>query len=153
MKLAELLIKRKAEKGRLEFLEGRLKTNARVQEGEKPQESPAHLLIQVIASIEGVAEYTRRINHTNTVTPWMGPEGDTLAQVLCRRDALAKRRRVLVGALDAITVKEPRYGRMEIKYVPMLDARELTEMIDAVTKEYAELETRIQRCNWETEVK
>lgn len=153
MKLAELLIKRKAEKGNLAFLEGRLKANARVQEGEAPQESPGAILAKVRVSIDLLSQLTRIINRANMVTTWEGPEGVSLADALIVRDALAKKRRVLTGALEAITTKEPRYGRMEIKYVPMLEAATLITQIDEVTKEYAELETRIQQVNWTTEVK
>ena len=152
MKLAELLIKRKAAKGNLAFLEGRLKANARVQEGEAPQERPEEILTKILEAIDAIAEYTRIINHANMSTPWRGPEGSYLSDALCDRDALSKKRRVLAAALEAIQAERPRFGRMEIKYVPVLEAKYLIAQIDAATAQYAELETRIQQVNWTTEV-
>lgn len=146
MKLAELLIARKAEKANLTFLENRLKSNAKVQEGEAPQENPVLILSKIRLSVVKIEEYTIKINKTNAETPW--PDGGTLANALARRDSLAKLRRILSDALDALTVKEPRFGRMEIKYIPVLDATSILDEIDTVTKAYAALEMEIQKLNW-----
>jgi hypothetical protein len=152
LKLAELLIGRKAEKNNLAFLEGRLKANAKVQEGEKPQEDPAEILAAIVVSLQKIEILTRKINASNERTAWGTEEFVTLADALARRDLVSKHRRILTAALDAITVKEPRFGRMEIKYIPMLDTAFILSQIDMVTKAYAELETKIQQRNWTTEV-
>jgi hypothetical protein len=152
MTLAELLIARKAEKNNLVFLEQRLKANAKVQEGEVPQELPDVILNKIYDSIIKIEKQTVTINSTNAATVWNGSEGTTLAQAIAKRDSLSKLRRILAAALDAATVKADRFGRMEIKYIPVLNVSAILSAIDETTEEYSKLEAKIQKKNWETEV-
>ena len=45
-----------------------------------------------------------------------------------------------------------RFTRTEVKYVAAYPVAKLRETADAAAKEYRELDTRLQECNWTTEL-
>ena len=88
MLLAEALAQRAEAQHRLDELRSRLIDQARVQEGDEPAEDPAELLKEAAHVLEQIEVLVRRINHTNSVTPF---EGDaTLTDAIARRDALVR---------------------------------------------------------------
>ena len=101
--------------------------------------------------LEQIEVLVRRINHTNSVTPF---EGDaTLTDAIARRDALVRAGRFYSAVADSATARMDRYSRSEVRYVPTVDAAALRKMADAASKEYRQLDTKIQQLNWSTELR
>ena len=47
------------------------------------------------------------------------------------------------------STSQDRYSRSEIKYVNVMDVREMQKKVDKLAAEYRHLDTRIQKMNWE----
>lgn len=150
MKLAEALMLRADQKKKLEQLRQRLLRSAKVQEGETPPEEPAELM----AALDGtLAEFTRlvkQINRTNATTRL--PGGQTLTEALADRDALALKRNVLAGVIDAASVKQDRYSRSEVKFFSTINIAETQQTLDRLAQQYRELDAKIQETNWLVEL-
>lgn len=85
MKIAEALALRADLQKRLEQLKQRLVRNARIQEGDTPEEDPAALQAELEKSARELTVLIQRINRTNAASPF----GDgTLADRLAERDVL-----------------------------------------------------------------
>src|SRR5260370_8162488 len=85
MKVAEALALRADLQRRLEQLKQRLVKNARVQEGDAPEEDPAELQAELEKSARELTLLIQRINTTNAASQF----GDgTLADSLPERDVL-----------------------------------------------------------------
>jgi len=85
MKVAEALALRADLQKRLEQLKQRLIKNARIQEGDKPEEDPAELQSELEKSAQELTVLIQRINRTNSVSRF----GDrTLADALAERDIM-----------------------------------------------------------------
>ena len=54
---------------------------------------------------------------------------------------------------DSATARMDRYSRSEVRYVATVDAAALRKMADAASKEYRQLDTKIQQLNWSTELR
>lgn len=150
MLLAEALAERADVTRRIEALRTRLMGVARVQEGESPDEDPAALLNEITELLAQLETLIRRINATNSVTPFEGI--GTLTDALARRDVLAKTRQILVAVADAAATRQDRYSRQEIKYVATMNVSQLRTQADEAGRAYRDLDTRIQRLNWSTEL-
>jgi len=151
MLLAEALAQRAEAQHRLDELRSRLVEQARVQEGDEPAEDPDELLEEAAHVLEQIEVLVRRINHTNSVTPF---EGDaTLTDAIARRDALVRAGRFYSAVADSATARIDRYSRSEVRYVPTVDAAALRKMSDGAAKEYRQLDTKIQQLNWATELR
>ncbi len=146
MKLAEALILRADLKTRAAQLRERLKSNAKVQEGETPSLDPNELL----GEFEEVAAQTlvliQQINRTNSQTPFA--EAESLADALARRDVLKLRLSVLRDLVEAASVKVERYGQSEIKSYATIDVRATQKQSDELSKLLRELDTKVQNLNW-----
>lgn len=150
MKLAEALIERKARKDKLARLRARLAENAKVQEGDQPQEDPRELLREVDAVLRELQTLIVRINATNIRAPLEHGGRVSLMEAIAERDILALRRAVLQQVVDAATVTRERgfaITRSEIKFRPTVDIAALAKEIDGLAKAYRELDTRIQARN------
>lgn len=155
MKLAEALIERKALKEKIARLRERLVQNAQVQEGETPQENPRVLLVEADTAIESLRVLTIRINATNIRTPLAVDDTRTVTDAIAQRDMLMLKRTVLAQLATSATVSQQRtYGvsRNEVKFRPTVDISALQQDIDAVSKQYRDLDARIQACNFATEL-
>ena len=85
MKIAEALALRADLQKRLEHLKQRLVKNARIQEGDAPDEDPIELQSELEKSARELTLLIQRINRTNATTRF----GDgTLADSLAERDVL-----------------------------------------------------------------
>lgn len=157
MKLAELLIKRKSAKSKLAYLTERLNRNAKVQEGDDPQENPEDLLKEISVVLVDVQRLTEQINRTNANTPFPNPHESlkgpyiSLADALVYRERLVRAKNIYSGLLDALTIKEPRFGRLEIKYKAVIASSGVKAELDRLTETYQALDATIQRINWETD--
>ena len=149
MKLATALSERADIQRRLTELQTRLNNNAKVQEGEEPAENPKTLLKELEALLTRLEELIYRINLTNSRTLH---EGETITQLLARRDCVAKRVGVLRSFLDAASAKVDRYSQKEIRILSTVKVAELQKQVDAASRELRELDETVQSLNWTTEL-
>src|SRR5258707_7528842 len=155
-KLAEALVERKALQERLARLQVRLAANAKVQEGETPDEPPTALVEQARETLAEIKRLTIQINLTNIETTLPGStDGSTLMQAIAERDRLAQERRLLDQLSNAARVEAIRgYGvtRNEIKWTSNVDVAALQPEIEAESQSFRVLDTHIQEANWVTEL-
>jgi len=150
LKLAEALNLRADLQRRIQQLRARLLQNAKVQEGDVPLESPHDLLAELDECVSQLEELISKINLVNArITD---ESGVTVTELLARRDALAMKLSVLRDFADEAGEVVMRYGKSEIKVRSTVDMRELRKEIDDFSKEWRELNTKIQGINWTTEL-
>jgi hypothetical protein len=152
MKLAEALALRAGAVRRIEQLRSRIADNARYQEGEEPAEDAAALLVQAGQACTELESLIRRINRTNA-SARMGEE--TVTDALARRDVLKLRHGVIIAAADAAAGRERGWGRQlrsELTFVSALPVADLRAQADDVARQIRELDTDIQRANWEVDL-
>ena len=149
MKLAQALTLRKDLQVRMNQLASRLNDNAKVQEGQEPNEDPYVLLKELDACHGEYVAIVNRINLTNTETI----VGDRrLGDLVVERDALIKlvglKRRFLSEASSLVN----RYSKTEIVIKSTVNVAQLQAEIDSMAREIRVRDTRIQELNWTTEL-
>lgn len=152
MRLAEALALRADATRRAEQLRARVAASARYQEGETPAEDAAALLDEAAQVLGELESLIRRINRTNAAT---SVEGGTLTDALARRDVLRLRHRVVVSAAEAAAgdgQRGFRQLRSELKMIPALPVAQLRGQADDLARQLREVNTVIQRTNWEVEL-
>lgn len=153
MKLAEALALRSDAARRLEQLRARIVASARYQEGEAPAEDAAALLTEAGEVLAELESLIRRINRTNAVTRIDG--GGTLTDALARRDVLRLRHGVVSAAANA-AAGDGQHGfrqlRSELKMIPALPVATLRTEADDLARQLREVDTLIQRTNWEADL-
>ncbi len=153
MKLAEALALRSDAARRAEQLRARITASARYQEGETPAEDASALLAEAGEALGELESLIRRINRTNAAT--VVREGGTLTDALARRDVLRLRHRVVTSAADAAAGEGQRGYRQlrsELTMVPALSVSELRRQADDLARQLREVDTLIQRTNWEVDL-
>jgi len=150
VKLAEALAERSDCQNRLEDLKKRMARSARVQEGEQPAEDSAELLKEAERLFARLLELISGINRTNAQTAF----GDrlTISDAIARRDVTGKKRDFLSGIADAASTRQDRYSKSEVKFVATLSVAQIQKQVDLLSKEFRELDTRLQELNWQTEL-
>jgi hypothetical protein len=152
VKLAEALALRADAARRVEQLRTRVAASARYQEGETPAEDPAALLSEAGEVLGELEALIRRINRTNAAT---AVDGGTLTDALARRDVLRLRHGLLTSAADAAAGEGQRGFRQlrsELKMIPALPVAELRGLADDLARQLREVDTLIQRTNWEVDL-
>jgi threonine aldolase len=152
MKLAEALALRAEATRRIEQLRGRIVDNARYQDGEEPAEDAASLLAQTGEACAELESLIRRINRTNAVAR-LG--AGTITDAIARRDMLKLRHSVITAAADAAAGREcgwSRQLRSELTFISALPVADLRAQADDVARRLRELDTDIQRTNWEADL-
>ena len=149
MKLAEALNLRADIAKRTAQLNVRLQNNALVQEGEKPAENPADLLLELDELIIQQEELVGSINLTNAKTV---SDGKTLTELIAHKDVIRTKIDVMRTFLDAASKKIPRGLRSEIRILSTVNVAELRKQVDALEKEFRETDVKIQTLNWNTEL-
>ena len=150
MKLAEALVLRADTQKRLEQLKFRLVRSAKVQEGDEPAENPARLLVELEEVARQLVELISRINRTNSNAKL--PDGVTLSDALATRDVLLKRRRIYAELANAAAIGQERYSRSEVKFKSTVSVSEIQSQVDVLSKEYREIDSRLQEANWAIEL-
>ena len=135
---------------RLEELKKRIVRVARVQEGEKPAEEPTDLLGEVDRKFKRMLELIQAINRTNARTEF--DREITIADAIAERDAIGKKRDLLASVADAASMRQDRYTKSEVKFVPTVRISQLQQQVDELSKRFRELDTRIQEFNWQTDL-
>ena len=149
MKLATALSERADLQKRISELGVRLHNNAKVQEGEKPSEDPVELLKELDECLTRLEELIARINRTNNETQ---SEGQTITELIAKRDCLKERIRILRDFLNASSEKVSRYSKAEIKVYSTVPVSDLQKQVDAYSRQLRETDERIQGLNWTTEL-
>ncbi len=152
MKLAEALALRAEATRRIEQLRGRIVDNARYQEGETPAEDAVSLLAQTSQACAELESLIRRINRTNAMAQ-LGT--GTITDAIARRDMLRLQHGVITAAADAAAGRERGWGRQlrsELTFISALPVADLRAQADDVARRIRELDTDIQRTNWEVDL-
>lgn len=150
MKLAEALIERADLKSKIEMLRARLENNCRTQEGVEPSENPKDLMIELDEKLERMEYLIVHINKTNALTTL--PSGETIAELITKKDLLDKKISILADMVSLGSSLVSRATRTEIKVLPTVDVKELQKKLDLLSKELRLLDTKLQECNWITEL-
>jgi hypothetical protein len=147
MKIAEALALRADFQKRLEQLKHRLVKNARIQEGDEPEEDPTELQAEFEKSARELTLLIQRINRTNAASPF----GDgTLADSLGVRDVLKIRYNAYRELANAASTSQGRTTRSEVKFVSTISVAAIQRKSDDLAREYRQLDTRIQEADWLT---
>ena len=150
MKLAEALAERSDCQTRLEELKKRLVRSARVQEGEQPAEDSAELVSESERVFSRLLELISAINRTNAKTAF--GQGRTISDAIAERDVTGKKRDFLSGIADAASTRQDRYSKSEVRFVATISIAQLQKEVDLLSKQFRELDTRLQELNWQTDL-
>ncbi len=145
MKLAEALLERADLQKRLSQMNNRLRSNARVQEGEKPAENPKELLKELAAMTDRLEYLVAAVNLTNSAAK-IG--GEPLTCLLARRDAWQQRMQIERDFLSQASALAERARMSEIKIISTVNVAEMQKDLDRQAKALRELDTKIQAANW-----
>ena len=150
MKLAEALIARADLQNKAGQIKRRISQSAKVQEGDEPVEDAAELLRQYDALMAELEALVIRINRTNAASVL---DNGVLADAIAKRDSLKARINTYRELCDEVSVMRERgYDRTDIKYVRCVDVSELRKQMDELSKQYRELDTKMQGMNWTVEL-
>lgn len=150
MKLAEALSIRKDLMKRIAQLQSRLQNNVKVQEGDTPLEDPAALMAELDKCLSQLEDYVYRINATNMQV--LNARGETLTQLMARRDVLTMRVAALRNVFTTASESQNRYSQSEIKMVTVVDVRKLGKQIDDLSARLRELDIEIQSLNFSADL-
>lgn len=145
MKLAEALNLRADLRKRISQLSSRLNNNAKIQEGEHTAEDPVELMKELDDCIAQFSELVARINKTNSETV---SDGESITEMLARKDALSIKLAAYRNFLTSASSIVNRYSNTEIKILPSVDVKSLQKKVDKMSKEYRELDVKLQGLNW-----
>ncbi|QTD43141.1 DIP1984 family protein [Sporosarcina sp. Te-1] len=150
MKLAEALITRADYQKRIEQLKMRIANNVKIQEGEQPAEDPNALLAELDDILKELTSLIQRINRTNCSVAF--DDTRTLADALTERDQLWEKRLILGKVAEQASIRADRYSRAEIKVISAVDVAGIQKQVDQLSKEFRELDTKIQGLNWSVDL-
>ncbi len=151
MKLAEALALRADRQKKIEDLRKRLAKNAKVQEGETPSEHPDDLLRELDSALEDLNRLVKQINKTNSQATITGEQ--TLTEALADRETLALKRSVIKSLIEGAELPMGRYTRYEIKFYSTFDVPNMQKRLDDLSRDYRELDIKIQAVNWSVDLK
>lgn len=146
MKLAEALTIRADLQRRSHQLKERILRNAKIQVDEKPAEDPAELLDELEQVNTELVKLIKAINRTNCNIHF--DDDLMLSDVLSERDYLSSKIELYRELAKQATVTQDRYKKLEIKFKPSVNVREIQKEADKLSKQFRELDTKIQSINW-----
>lgn len=149
MKLAEALNLRADLQKRIAGLRERLIQNAKVQEGDIPSENPNELLKELYGNIQELENIIKSINQTNSATY---VDDESISDMIATRDMLGLKLSVLRSFVSECANKIDRYSNTEIRILSTVNVAEKQKEIDALSKEYRLLDTKLQGLNWTTDL-
>lgn len=150
MKLAEALAERSAIRSKISMLSTRLQSNCKVYEGEDPVEDPKRLLEELNVLTKRYEELVHAINTANAVTK--ASNGETLAVLLARREALTNKVGVLNSMLSATDPDRGYRNKDQLREVVIVDVPSLRKEADDLSKIIRETDALIQAANWSTDI-
>lgn len=146
MKLAEALLLRGDYQNKMDQIKERINSNVLIQEGDIPNEEPKELIREYENILKEYENLVIRINNTNNLTKFN--ENISLSEALVKRDVLLKKSKIYKSSVEVASMKQERFTRNEVKYIPTINIREYQNKIDEISKEYRILDTKIQGINW-----
>ncbi len=149
MKLAEALNLRADLQKYVEQLKSRLVDNVKVQEGDKPLEQPTILFTELNNILPQLEDLIVKINLTNTQVI---VDGKSMTQLMAEKDILRKKMDIYRTAYSDAVIRNDRYSRNEIKFVSTIDGESLQKKIEAMSRQYRELDMKIQKANWSADL-
>ena len=150
MKLAEALLIRSDMQKKLAQLKGRIRNNAKVQEGDTPSEDPNELIVsasQIISELTGLIE---RIHRTNAIAKT--DKGQSMLTLLVERDTLEMRHKLLLDAIEAANSEADRYSHREIKWHVLVSVASLQKQADNIAMKLRQINIIIQSNNWQIDL-
>ncbi|TXD97843.1 septicolysin [Psychrobacter frigidicola] len=150
MKLAEALLIRSDMQKKLAQLKGRIRNNAKVQEGDTPSEDPNELIITASQIITELTALIERIHRTNAIANT--DKGQSMLTLLVERDTLEMRHKLLIDAIEAANSEADRYSQREIKWHVMLSVASLQKQADDIAMKLRQINIIIQSNNWQIEL-
>lgn len=150
MKLAEALAERSAIRSKISTLTARLQTNCKVYEGEEPVEDPKRLLEELNILTKRYEELVESINIANAVTK--ASNGETLAALLARREALTNKVAALNSMLSSTDPERGYRNKEQLREVVIVDVPSLRKEADDLSKIIRETDALIQAANWSTDI-
>lgn len=121
--------------------------NARIQEGDKPEEDPVELQAEFEKSAQELTQLIQRINRTNSTARLADR---SLADSLAERDALKIRYNAYRELATAASTTQSRMTRSEVKFISTVSVAAIQRKADNLAKQYRELDTSIQEADWTT---
>lgn len=149
MKIAEALIERADIQKRIQQLSTRLSNNALVQEGEEPSEQPEQLLAELDGLMKRLCHLIASINLTNSVTV---ADDVTVTEMIAVRDCLSQKINIIRSFLFEASQSGMRARGSEIIVKSTVNVSALQKNLDELSKEFREIDTKIQSVNWTTEL-
>jgi hypothetical protein len=152
MKLAEALIERADLQNKAAQIKSRINHNAKVQEGDEPVEDAMELLRQYDAIMQQLEAVISRINRTNAATAF---EGGTISDAIAKRDCLKTKintYRELCEQASIVRERDSWRDGANVKFTRCVDVAGLRAQIDDMSKQYRELDKKMQGANWTTDL-
>ena len=149
MKLATALSERADIQRKISGLSTRLNMNAKVQEGDEPDENPYGLIDELNSAFLRLEELIAHINITNNETKY---NGKSITELIAKRDCLSNRIKILRSFLDEASSRVTRYSKTEIRINSTVDVAKLRKETDDLAKQLRETDELIQSLNWTTDL-
>jgi len=146
LKLAEALNIRADLQRRSHQLKERILRNAKIQVDEKPAEDPNELLAELEHVNAELVGLVKSINRTNCNIVF--GDNQLLSDILSERHYLSKKIELYRELAKQATVTQDRYKKLEIKFKPSVDVRAIQSEADKLSKQFRELDMKIQSINW-----
>ncbi len=151
MKLAQALMERSDMQEKLYAIQNRILGNLKVQEGQELIEDPNELMEEYKSVNDRLILMIQAINKTNMKTSIEGGQM-SIAEALVKKEQLLNLKHMYEAVVRDATNYQTRITRNEIKYMNVVDVKEVQKLSDKVSKEYRELDAKIQSANWLTEL-
>ena len=149
MTLAEALMERAELKAKISAVSDRIEDNILVQDNEAPGEDPKELLPELSSLIQRLRILISQINKTNCKTLI---EGESLTDLIAKRDCLMLEISSYKDFTETSRRSTDRARGSEIKIRPCIEVKELQKKLDYLSKELRELEVKIQKAHWNTDL-
>ena len=150
MKLAEALLIRSDMQKKLAQLKGRIRNNAKVQEGDTPSEDPNELIVSASQIISELTDLIERIHRTNAIAKT--DKGQSMLTLLIERDTLEMRHKLLLDAIEAANSEADRYSHREIKWHVLVSVASLQKQADDIAMKLRQINIIIQSNNWQIDL-
>ncbi len=149
MTLAEALLERATLKNKISELRSRIEDNILVQVDTAPTEDPLALITELDSAIQKLQKLVADINRTNSMTVI---DGESISSMIARRDMLNLKYEAYDDFTRTARKLTSRARGTEIKITSCVDYKKLQSSLDKTAKELREVDTRLQKANWLTEL-
>lgn len=150
MKLAEALSLRADLQKRIEQMRSRLEAATLVQEGDVPPEDPKELMRELNEMLSQLQTLIVGINRTNQSC--LTSDGTRIADKIAERDVLKMKSEKLHDLLSYLQARPGRGSRNEIKYVCVIDIKNLRKEADKCSQQLRLVDVDIQAANWQVDL-